>query len=488
MPSGIFTLKQQELALGQGAWTNQKPLAVDYLVVAGGGGAGASGPGGAGAGGVLLGSVAVASGSAITVTVGGGGSGTSGSSAPGNGSNSVFGSVSATGGGKGENNAIAAGSGGSGGGVGSSLLGAGQGTAGQGNAGGSTYVNNGGGASSGGGGAGTAGGSPVVYNAGGAGGAGVGSAISGTLTGYGGGGGGSVGNTGTGYYLPPASYGGGGAGGIGANGGSGTANTGGGGGAAPSYTGGNGGSGIVIVSYPDIYAAAASTTGSPTVSTSGSGSIFFGGSSQYLTYSANSFSTSGNWTIEAWCYFTSSSNNDTVVNGLASDRLYLTFIGTTFFVGDGITNNISASNAKLLNQWFHLAVVKNGSTYTAYINGSSIGSSTTALTSTTLTTWQVGGRPSIASYTQGYLSNVRIVTSAVYTGNFTVPTTPLAAISNTQLLLSSVSGAYLTDSSTNANAPTMVNTVTWNSLSPFATGLGYKNRVYTWTSSGSITF
>jgi hypothetical protein len=25
----------------------------------------------------------------------------------------------------------------------------------------------------------------------------------------------------------------------------------------------------------------------------------------------------------------------------------------------------------------------------------------------------------------------------------------------------------------------------WNSSSPFATGLGYKNRVYTWTSTGT---
>jgi hypothetical protein len=29
---------------------------------------------------------------------------------------------------------------------------------------------------------------------------------------------------------------------------------------------------------------------------------------------------------------------------------------------------------------------------------------------------------------------------------------------------------------------------TWNQASPFATGLGYKNRVYTYTGSGTITF
>jgi hypothetical protein len=29
---------------------------------------------------------------------------------------------------------------------------------------------------------------------------------------------------------------------------------------------------------------------------------------------------------------------------------------------------------------------------------------------------------------------------------------------------------------------------TWNQSSPFATGLGYKNRVYSWTTTGSGTF
>jgi hypothetical protein len=36
----------------------------------------------------------------------------------------------------------------------------------------------------------------------------------------------------------------------------------------------------------------------------------------------------------------------------------------------------------------------------------------------------------------GYLSDVRVTTAAVYTGNFSVPTAPLTAISGTQLLLS----------------------------------------------------
>ena len=53
MAQGIFTLRQQNQALRQKAWSGtQKTNFVEYLVVAGGGGAGGGGAGG-GAGGLL---------------------------------------------------------------------------------------------------------------------------------------------------------------------------------------------------------------------------------------------------------------------------------------------------------------------------------------------------------------------------------------------------------------------------------------------------
>jgi hypothetical protein len=54
--------------------------------------------------------------------------------------------------------------------------------------------------------------------------------------------------------------------------------------------------------------------------------------------------------------------------------------------------------------------------------------------------------------------------------------------------LNTVSGASVADTCGNATANLLAGQVAWNQLSPFATGLGFKNRVYTWTSSGSITF
>ena len=103
----------------------------------------------------------------------------------------------------------------------------------------------------------------------------------------------------------------------------------------------------------------------------------------------------------------------------------------------------------------------------------------------------------IGAYINAYVSNLRVVKGVgVYTGTFTPPTSPLqatqaagtniAAITGTQtsLLLSSVSGSYLADGSTNSYAPVAPPSPSivpvWNQSSPFATGLGYKNRVYTW--------
>ncbi len=502
MPNGIFSLKQQVLAIREGGWPGLKPLAVDYLVVAGGGGGAGNtsfGSGGGGGGGLLQGNLGVTAGSAITVTIGAGGAGgaAGGGERGTTGNSSVFGAISTSGGGGGgAQSAIQAGlSGGSGGGGGQSNGTGGQGTSGQGNAGGNgntdnaTYTSGGGG-----GGAGTVGlnGSSAAA---GNGGAGAASDISGTRTTYAGGGGGA---------SDTKTAGSGGAGGGGAGGGTaGTANTGGGGGGkVGSASGGTGGSGIVIVSYPDIYAAAASTTGSPTVSTSGSGSISNSGSNnQGWSYAGQTgfvFGT-GDFTVEFWIYFNSLTGFPTIYDCRATDGsgngpviYYNTGVGIAY--SSGGSDRITGS-ALSTGQWYHIALTRSGTSTRMFLNGTQTGStysdSTNYVCAATAPRVMINAAGNAGSL-NGYITNLRVVKgTAVYTANFSTPTAPLTAISGTSLLLSAVSGAYFADSSTNAFTPTIIGTggaSVWNSASPFATGLGYKNRVYTWTSSGSITF
>jgi len=497
MAQGLFTLKQVNQAIRQGAWTiGAKPTEVQYLVVAGGGSGGMTyAGGGGGAGGLLTGIVPVTAGSSYTVTVGAGGSGASGS-------NSVFGSITTTGGGGGNgwnNNGSSGGSGGGGGG-GTNTHPASQGVFGQGNASGIAF-----GALSysgaGGGGAGTVGLNTNSLRAGN-GGAGIASAISGTVTTYAGGGGGGV-------YATATTAGSGGVGGGGSGGysssispTSGTANTGGGGGGSgdPPGTTASGGSGIVIVSYPDIYAAATSTTGSPTVSTSGSGSLVgvggFGNNMIVYPNSNNSsfaFGTS-NFTIEFWMYASSFSNTPVLYDSRpsATQGLYPTILtdgsGNIYYYTNS-ANQITGSTLSI-NTWYHVAVTRSGSSTKMFVNGTQVGSTYTD-TNTYLNQYPFiasSGYSIGSNYFTGAITNLRVNnTTAVYTSNFTAPTAPLTNISGTVLLLSCNSNAYLTDSSSNSCLMRTAGPAQWSSLSPFTTGLGYKNRVYTWTSSGSIT-
>lgn len=257
---------------------SQVPYSADYLIIAGGGGSSFSDNnncfGGGGAGGYLSGTTSLVTGTTYSFTVGAGGAaGPSQDTGGSNGSNSTGFGVTAIGGGRAGGIGQSGFSGGSGGGSGDGAgvgVSGGSGTAGQGNSGGAGNTTTGyprlGG---GGGGAGAAGG-----NAGGAagdGGAGLASSITGTSVTRAGGGGSGASNNGSG------TPGNGGAGG-GGNGTrntapqNGTANTG--GGAGGSGTGGSasGGSGVVILSVPTSRYSG-TTTGSPTVTTSGSNTI-----------------------------------------------------------------------------------------------------------------------------------------------------------------------------------------------------------------------
>jgi len=248
---------------------------VSYLIVAGGGGGGSASGGGGGAGGLLSGTTTLSSGTTYSFVVGSGGNGgaSGGLNTGSSGTNSTGFGFSVIAGGGGGGFAANGLSGGSGGGGGYASGTAGSGTSGQGYAGANGITQNPGG----GGGSSAIGGTPSSTVPGN-GGNGTSSSITGSAVTYAGGGGGGGNNTYDGLTYGTGGTGGGGNGGTYSSAGTaGTANTGGGGGGggfinSTYYAGGNGGSGVVIISVATANYTG-TTTGSPTVTTSGGNTI-----------------------------------------------------------------------------------------------------------------------------------------------------------------------------------------------------------------------
>lgn len=186
--------------------------------------------------------------------------------------------------------------------------------------------------------------------------------------------------------------------------------------------------------------------GYPGYSTSSfGGSGYFDGTGDGLTVANNSAFAlgSGNFTLECWVY-----NSEVVANcgyaGVWANSYILYREGTSYkFYYNGPSGSpLTSSIAAVANTWTHLAVVRNGSTLTLYVNGVSGASaniSTTAFSGIGSGVFGIGANfqnPTSPAFPfTGYMASLRLVTgTAVYTSAFTPPTTPLTAISGTAFL------------------------------------------------------
>jgi hypothetical protein len=122
----------------------------------------------------------------------------------------------------------------------------------------------------------------------------------------------------------------------------------------------------------------------------------------------------GNWTIEAWFY--SQSLNGGAARYLsvvpsAGAQFGLIPAGTSnaFVINQFGTGNVLLSSvAPTLNVWQHIAIVKNSSTTTVYLNGVSIMSGTISWVNANTTIFFGGVTGSFASDYFGYVSNARV--------------------------------------------------------------------------------
>jgi hypothetical protein len=207
-------------------------------------------------------------------------------------------------------------------------------------------------------------------------------------------------------------------------------------------------------------------------------SNFFDGTDDYLSIAdnANLRAGSGTFTIEAWIYRNATGAAHTIyAKGGASTGIVFQVASTNVLRFTHTTTNIDSTGTIGLATWTHVAVVREGTGTNEtklYINGTQDGTGTVSTDFTQTEEVRIGTDRSAAADFNGYISNLRFVKgTAVYTGAFTVPTSPLTAISNTQLL--TCKSNRFRDESANAFTVTRNNNASVQRFSPFSPTAAY---------------
>ena len=196
-------------------------------------------------------------------------------------------------------------------------------------------------------------------------------------------------------------------------------------------------------------------------------SAYFDGTGDYLDVGSSGIANfgTGDFTIEFWISSTDAnalgSGASNIINPISSTGSG--YWGLMFQNGKlrwnnsyNVANLWEVNASTILNGSFnHIAVVRNSGAFSIYFNGVSQSAASGTFTDTTNYSGDTGVRigSGNANNFVGTLSDLRIVSSTVYTSNFTPPTAPLTAITNTTFLLGRL--PYFKDQSTSNHAITV---------------------------------
>ena len=211
------------------------------------------------------------------------------------------------------------------------------------------------------------------------------------------------------------------------------------------------------------------------------GSGYFDGTGDSLSLATATALGTGNVTVEFWFYPTDiSATYRDIYEGRSSVNsntgLAIFQYGQTIEIyGNGLKVS-SAASAFTANAWTHFAVVRTSGTCQIYINGVASGSSGSYSDNFTSTVRKIGDAINSFPFI-GYISNLREVTSAVYSATFTPPTAPVTAITNTSLLTNFTNGAIfdnamMNDLETVGNAQISTSVVKYGTGSLYFDGTG----------------
>jgi hypothetical protein len=177
---------------------------------------------------------------------------------------------------------------------------------------------------------------------------------------------------------------------------------------------------------------------STAVSKFGGSSMSFDGTGDRLIIpSSVSLNLTGDFTIEMWVYLTTLSAYQMLFSisstggvGAGLTDLYVESNGAMSYYASGSTILTSAASALGTNNWYHVALVKNGTSQVLYVNGISKASATSSTLPNAGVAWTIGDRITSAvngNYPiTGYIDDFRVTKGvARYTANFTPPASEL---------------------------------------------------------------
>jgi hypothetical protein len=215
------------------------------------------------------------------------------------------------------------------------------------------------------------------------------------------------------------------------------------------------------------------------------GYVEFDGSTEYLSIAddASLDMGSSNFTIEGWYFPLGNANVSTAIFSKRPNSStvggVLIYYGSTGLtptllvdIGGSWAINITSSVSFVANQWNHFAATRNGSAFNLYINGVSGGSASNAGSiPDNSSAFVIGamGADGSGTISSCYISNFRVVKgTALYTSDFTPPSSPLTAVTNTTLLC--CQGGTNVDASPSAHTfQVIIGVPTLTSVGPSAT-------------------
>ena len=196
----------------------------------------------------------------------------------------------------------------------------------------------------------------------------------------------------------------------------------------------------------------------------GFGSVKFDGSNDYLSMPDTQLLEilDADFTVEFWIYPTGVPQGQFACifsKGINVQCYFMNTNSISLFLDDnnngspyGVfeNSNLTGTNSVPLNQWSHVAICRDGSTFKAFVNGveeytnSIPGLNPVFNSADDFSIGDYGASPGTYNF-QGYISNFRFLKgTALYLADFTVPTTPLTSTgSDTSLLTCQGTGAIV---------------------------------------------